>query len=147
MGCIFILISFFIQTGHISQESILISVPIAILIGAINLSNNIRDIEEDTLGGRKTIAILIGFNKAVNLLAALFILSYLWIIIFVALGFFSPWLLIVLLSFKKPLDAIKGFKGDRSQTPIAMKNTGLTNTMFGLFITVGYLLDFIMQNM
>ena len=147
MGCIFILISFYIQTSVISQESILISVPIAILIGAINLSNNIRDIEEDTLGGRKTIAILIGFNKAVNLLATLFILSYLWIVIFVAFGIFSPWLLIVLLSFKKPLEAIKGFRGDRSQTPIAMKNTGLTNTMFGLFITVGYLLDFIMQYM
>ena len=146
MGCIFILISFFIQTGMINGESILISVPISILIGAINLSNNIRDIEEDTLGGRKTIAILMGFNKAVNLLAGLFISSYLWVIIFVAFGIFTPWLLIVLLSFKKPLDAIKGFKGDRNQTPIAMKSTGMTNTFFGLLISLGYLIDFALHH-
>ena len=47
MGSVFVLISFFIQTGRINEQSILISIPIAILVGAINLSNNIRDIEED----------------------------------------------------------------------------------------------------
>ncbi|HWJ76857.1 MAG TPA: 1,4-dihydroxy-2-naphthoate polyprenyltransferase [Niallia sp.] len=145
MGCIFILISFFIQTGTVNMESILISVPISVLVGAINLSNNIRDIEEDTLGGRKTIAILMGFHKAVNLLACLFLFSYLWIIVLVAFGVFTPWLLLVLLSIKKPLNAIKGFKGDRSQTPIAMKSTGMTNTFFGLFITIGYLVDYLIH--
>ncbi|KAB7669967.1 1,4-dihydroxy-2-naphthoate polyprenyltransferase [Bacillus sp. B1-b2] len=145
MGCIFILISFFIQTGTLSQESILISIPVSVLIGAINLSNNIRDIEEDTLGGRKTIAILMGYDKAVQFLAGLFIFSYLWVIVFVAFGIFTPWLLIVVLSFNKPLQAIKGFKGGKSQTPIAMKNTGMTNTFFGLFITIGYLLSFLME--
>lgn len=47
MGSVFVLISFFIQTDKINMQSILISIPIAILVGAINLSNNIRDIEED----------------------------------------------------------------------------------------------------
>lgn len=147
MGLIFILISFYIQTGFISNESIYISVPIALLIGAINLSNNIRDIEEDTLGGRKTIAILIGFEKAVTLLATLFILSYLWIILLVVFGVLSPWLLIILLSIKKPIQAIKGFKGTQSETPLAMKSTAQTNTIFGLFIVIGLLLQFIQSNL
>ena len=40
----------FIQTNTVTSESIFVSLPIAILVGAINLSNNIRDIEEDTKG-------------------------------------------------------------------------------------------------
>ncbi len=70
MGSVFVLISFFIQTGRINEQSILISIPIAILVGAINLSNNIRDIEEDKKGGRKTLAILMGHRGAVMILAA-----------------------------------------------------------------------------
>src|SRR5699024_4456308 len=59
MGTGFVLISFFIQTNTITTQSVLISIPIAILVGAINMSNNIRDIEEDIKGGRKTLAILL----------------------------------------------------------------------------------------
>ena len=143
MGSLFILISFYIQTDRITVESILLSIPIAFLVGGINLANNIRDIEEDTLGGRKTIAILIGFDRAVSLLAALFALSYLWIIVLILFGILSPWLFIVLLSIKKPMQAIKGFKGDRSQTPIAMKSTALTNTIFGFLLCIGLLLQYI----
>src|SRR5699024_6141344 len=46
MGTGFVLIAFFIQTNTITIQSVLISIPIAILVGAINMSNNIRDIEE-----------------------------------------------------------------------------------------------------
>ena len=40
MGTGFVLISFFIQTNTITVQSLLISIPIAILVGAINMSNN-----------------------------------------------------------------------------------------------------------
>ncbi|MFT8320664.1 MAG: 1,4-dihydroxy-2-naphthoate polyprenyltransferase [Bacillus sp. (in: firmicutes)] len=143
MGSIFILVSFYIQTNMINLQSVLISVPIAFLVGSINLANNIRDIEEDTLGGRKTIAILLGFDKSVILLASLFALSYIWIIAFILFGFLSPWLLVVLCSIKKPLQAIKGFKGERSQTPIAMKSTALTNTLFGFFLSIGLIIQYL----
>ena len=56
MGTCFVLIAFFIQTNTITIESVLISIPIGILVGAINMSNNIRDIEEDIKGGRKDIS-------------------------------------------------------------------------------------------
>jgi 1,4-dihydroxy-2-naphthoate octaprenyltransferase len=47
MGMLIILISFFIQTGTVTTNSILISVPILVLVGAINFSNNIRDLDGD----------------------------------------------------------------------------------------------------
>ena len=55
MGMGIVLISFFIQTGTVTIESILIATPIMILVGAINLSNNIRDLDGDKEHGRKTL--------------------------------------------------------------------------------------------
>ena len=66
MGTCFVLIAFFIQTNTVTIESVLISIPIGILVGAINMSNNIRDIEEDIKGGRKTLVILLGRKSCGN---------------------------------------------------------------------------------
>lgn len=72
MGTCFVLIAFFIQTNTITIESVLISIPIGILVGAINMSNNIRDIEEDIKGGRKTLVILLGRKSNSNTSCSLF---------------------------------------------------------------------------
>ena len=44
------------------------------------MSNNIRDIEEDIKGGRRTLAILLGRQKGISALAIAFAVSYLWIV-------------------------------------------------------------------
>ncbi|MFS0783659.1 1,4-dihydroxy-2-naphthoate polyprenyltransferase [Bacillus sp. 1P06AnD] len=142
MGSMFILIAFYLQTGFVNAQSILLSIPIAILVGAINLSNNIRDIEEDTLGGRKTLAILIGRRKAVYVLAASFVLAYLWILALVFAGVASPWTLFVFLSIPIPVKAVKGFlsEGIKLKMITAMKSTAQTNTVFGLLLSIGLFL-------
>lgn len=111
MGMIIILISFFIQTGTVTSTSVLVSIPIFILVGAIMLSNNIRDLDGDKEFGRKTLAILIGRNAAIKLLAGMFIISYAWVFILIALNIISPWLAIVVLSAPKAIKATKGFIG------------------------------------
>ncbi|XZA55218.1 1,4-dihydroxy-2-naphthoate polyprenyltransferase [Bacillus amyloliquefaciens] len=144
MGSVFVLISFFIQTGRINEQSILISIPIAILVGAINLSNNIRDIEEDKKGGRKTLAILMGHRGAVMILAGSFAIAYIWIIGLVIMGYTSPWLFLVFLSVPKPVQAVKGFV--KNEMPmnmiIAMKSTAQTNTFFGFLLSIGLLISY-----
>ncbi|PTY76285.1 1,4-dihydroxy-2-naphthoate octaprenyltransferase [Heyndrickxia sporothermodurans] len=139
MGSMFILISFFIQTGYVNQQSILLSIPIAILVGAINLANNIRDIEEDTLGGRKTLAILIGRKNAIYVLGVAFALAYLWILLLVVMNIVSPWTCFVFLSLPIPVKAIKGFVGGGVGIKMitAMKSTAQTNTFFGLLLAIG----------
>ncbi|MGE8206662.1 1,4-dihydroxy-2-naphthoate polyprenyltransferase [Heyndrickxia sp. NPDC080065] len=139
MGSMFILISFFIQTGFINVQSILLSLPIAILVGAINLSNNIRDIEEDTVGGRKTLAILIGRKNAIYFLAASFALAYILILLLVFTNVVSPWACVVFFSIPIPIRAVKGFLGDGLAVKMitAMKSTAQTNTVFGLLFAIG----------
>ncbi|MFP3727645.1 1,4-dihydroxy-2-naphthoate polyprenyltransferase [Priestia filamentosa] len=147
MGTCFVLIAFFIQTDTVTLESVLISVPIGILVGAINMSNNIRDIDEDTKGGRKTLAILLGREKSVAVLALAFAVSYLWVIVIVAMGYVSPWALVMLLGLRKPIAAIQGFKKGEKEPQymrVAMKSTAMTNTIFGFLLSAGLLISYLL---
>src|SRR5690625_555875 len=146
MGTGFVLISFFIQTNTITVQSLLISIPIAILVGAINMSNNIRDIEEDIKGGRKTLAILLGNQKGIAVLATAFVVSYLWIVVLVIMGYISPWALVVFVTVKKPYEAIQGFLKGNTEPKymrVAMKSTAMTNTFFGFLLSVGLLISYL----
>lgn len=142
MGTVIIGISYFIQTATVSMNVVLVSIPVALLIGAILLANNIRDLDGDKESGRKTIAILIGRNNAIKFLASLFIFAYGLTIIFVFIGILPIWALLVLISIKKPFDVITQFK--RNTTPLemmpAMAATGKTNTLYGLLLSIALLI-------
>lgn len=145
MGIVLILLSFYIQTGFVNGTSIMISIPISILVGAILLANNIRDLDGDKKSGRKTLAILIGRNNAIYLLAGMFVFSYIWIIALVLLGKASAWLLLTLFSIPKAVQATKGFIG--KSLPIqmlpAMKATAQTNTIFGFLLSIGLIMSYL----
>lgn len=144
MGVGLVGISYFIQTGEWTAEIFLISIPISILIGAILLSNNIRDLDGDKENGRKTLAILVGRKKATDILAASFLAANLSVIAFIALGILSFWSLLVLLSLIKGYRAVKEFKQKSQPNELmnAMKSTAQTNTIFGVLLTIALLLEY-----
>ncbi|MFD2617160.1 1,4-dihydroxy-2-naphthoate polyprenyltransferase [Terrilactibacillus laevilacticus] len=143
MGVFIILISFFIQTNTITIDSILISVPIGLLVGGINMANNIRDLDRDKEKGRFTLPILIGRKKAIILLAGLFIISYLWIIGLMLLHVESVWTLVVFASLPKAYKATKLFRGKTKSIQLmpAMKATAQMQTAFGFLLSLGIVLD------
>ncbi|MRH44779.1 1,4-dihydroxy-2-naphthoate polyprenyltransferase [Aquibacillus halophilus] len=145
MGTIIIGISYYIQTLSVTGTVLLISVPISIFIGTIMLSNNIRDLKGDEENGRKTIAILIGHNNAVNLLGASFVASYLITFVYIIIGIFPLWSMIAFLSIKKAWEAFNGFKGKTKNIEMmsAMKATAQTNTIYGLLLGLSLLLQLI----
>ncbi|AMQ05384.1 1,4-dihydroxy-2-naphthoate polyprenyltransferase [Sporosarcina sp. FSL K6-1540] len=142
MGMLLILISFYIQTETVTTEAVLLSIPSMLLVAGIMLANNIRDLEGDKEGGRKTLAILVGRYNAITILMLFFIISYGWIIAMILFGHLTPWALLVFLSIKKPIGAITVFR--KNHIPIhvmpAMKNTAVTNTLFGLLLGIGILI-------
>ena len=145
MGMGIVLITFFIQVGDVTLEAILLSVPSMILVGAIMLANNIRDIEGDKEGGRKTLAILVGRKNAIYILSIFFIISYLWILGLVIIEDVSYWALLVLLSTPLPIKAIEIFYN--KEKPIdclpAMKQTSKTNTIFAFLLSAGLLISYL----
>lgn len=142
MGMLLILIAFYIQTEKVTTEAVLLSIPSMLLVAGIMLANNIRDLEGDKEGGRKTLAILVGRYNAITILMLFFIISYGWIIAMILFGHLTPWALLVFLSVKKPIGAITVFR--KNHIPIhvmpAMKNTAVTNTLFGLLLGIGILI-------
>ncbi|WP_204556660.1 1,4-dihydroxy-2-naphthoate polyprenyltransferase [Bacillus ectoiniformans] len=144
MGVVIILLSFYIQTGIVTASSFIISIPISILVGAILLANNIRDLVGDKENGRKTLAIIFGRKRAIQLLASMFIVSYAWVAIMVFAGSSSPWLLLTFLSIPKAIKATKGFINNTQplQMMPAMKATAQTNTIFGFLLSIGLFLGY-----
>jgi 1,4-dihydroxy-2-naphthoate polyprenyltransferase len=144
MGVLIILISFFIQTEEVTLLPVLVSIPIAILVGAILLANNIRDLDGDKKNGRKTLAILVGRTNAIRILAGMFVVSFAWMTGLVFVDIISPWTLIVFLSIPKAIVAAKGFIGKTKPIEMmpAMKATAQTNTQFGFLLTIGLLISY-----
>src|SRR5690625_634138 len=143
MGTVMIAISYYIQTLTISKEVLLMSIPTAIIIGALLLSNNIRDLDGDKKSGRKTIAILIGRKNAIIFLACLFILAYSFTAGLILRGILPIWAFITFLSGKKAIEVIIGFRG--KATPLemmpAMVATGKTNSMYGFLLGLSFIIS------
>ncbi|AET69660.1 1,4-dihydroxy-2-naphthoate octaprenyltransferase [Desulfosporosinus orientis DSM 765] len=139
MGFLIILIAFFIQTGYVSSKATLVAVPSGILVGLINLGNNLRDHDGDKANGRKTLPIVLGPKKAIGFLGIMFAFSYLWLVGLVVRGIVTPWILLAFLSMPKAICATKGFMGKREPIALmpAMKLTAQTNTFFGLLMAIG----------
>lgn len=146
MGFLIVIIAFYIQTGTITLDSILLAVPSTLLVAAIMMANNIRDIVGDAASGRKTLAILAGRPAAVNILLAFFVLSYIWIAVLVLSGTITPWTLLVFISVIKPIKIIRIFKKYNEPLKVmpAMKDTGITNTLFAFLLAIGLLLGHIL---
>jgi 1,4-dihydroxy-2-naphthoate polyprenyltransferase len=143
MGLLIILISFFIQTGEVTKTAILIAIPIAILVGAILLANNIRDLDGDKEKGRKTLAILVGRDNAIRILAGKFAISFIWMAVLAFSHIVSFWTLLVFFSIPKAVAAAKGFIGKTKPIEMmpAMKATAQTNTQFGFLLAIGLLIS------
>ncbi|MDD9147322.1 MULTISPECIES: 1,4-dihydroxy-2-naphthoate polyprenyltransferase [unclassified Sporolactobacillus] len=143
MGVFIIWISFFIQTETLTLSCILISIPIGILVGGINMANNIRDLTGDKKKGRRTLPVLLGRPKAIHLLASLFAFSYLWMIGLMAFRVESAWILIVFASLPKAIQATRLFHGKTKSIQLmpAMKATAQMQTLFGFLLSLGLVLD------
>jgi len=143
MGTVIIAISYYIQTSEVNVRIVLISIPIALFIGSILLSNNIRDLDGDKENGRKTIAILLGRKRAIDFLGLLFIVAFGWTIVLVITSVLSVWSLLVLLSTVQAFKTVKSFRGKTLPIEMApaMVSTAKTNTMFGVLLGISLLIE------
>jgi 1,4-dihydroxy-2-naphthoate octaprenyltransferase len=138
LGYIIIAISAYLQIGYVPTEAIAISIPVAILIGSILLANNIRDLDNDKLNGRKTIACLVGHRRAVYVLIRFFAAAVMSLIIAV-LAFEVSWFaLLALLSIPLMIKTVRLFWEDLppEQLMPGMAQTGKVNTIFGLLLAI-----------
>ena len=119
MGTIIISLSFYFQTGYVNSDIIVVSLPLFIMIGAILLANNIRDLDNDKESGRRTYAILVGRNYAIKTMAISFIVVYLLNVLFIVTKYASWWNLLMFVTIPLAIKIIKGFSANNHKTTMA----------------------------
>ncbi|MBX6353107.1 MAG: 1,4-dihydroxy-2-naphthoate polyprenyltransferase [Thermoflavifilum sp.] len=139
MGPAIVMLVDFVETGTISPAAVAASIPVGLLIGNLLLGNNIRDMEQDRRGGRRTIAILVGRERGRLLFAAVFALTYVLVLLFIVLGYFSAWTLLVLLTVPTAVYVVRLFYrySEPAQLHPAVKGTAVLLFRFGALMFVG----------
>ena len=147
MGTIIIALSFYFQTGYVNTDIIVVSIPLFIMIGAILLANNIRDLDNDKESGRRTYAILVGRNNAIKTLASSFVVVYLLNIVFAVIKYVSWHNLLVLVTIPLAIKIIKGFSTNNHKTTMApfMVLTAKLTIFVGFIMSLANILKYLMN--
>ena len=147
MGTIIIALSFYFQTGFVNADIIVVSLPLFIMIGAILLANNIRDLDNDKESGRRTYAILVGRNNAIKTMAISFIVVYLLNVLFIVTKYTSWWNLLVFVTIPLAIKIIKGFSTNNHKTTMApfMVLTAKLTIFVGFIMSLANILKYIMN--
>ena len=147
MGTIIIALSFYFQTGYVNADIIVISLPLFIMIGAILLANNIRDLDNDKDSGRRTYAILVGRNNAIKTMAISFIVVYLLNVLFIVTKYASWWNLLVFVTIPLAIKIIKGFSANNDKKTMApyMVLTAKLTIFVGFIMSLANILKYIMN--
>lgn len=141
MGPVIILLAYYVQSSEVTTRAVMVSIPIGLLIGAILLGNNIRDMEQDKVGGRRTIPILFGRERGRRLFASVFALSYLLVLVLIVVGQLTIWALLVLLTIPSALYVVRLYYQHTEPKLLhpAVKGTAVLLFRFGILLFVGML--------
>jgi 1,4-dihydroxy-2-naphthoate octaprenyltransferase len=91
MGGVLVVLSFAVQTGHLTSGAVWLSLPSSVLIGAILSVNNTCDIEGDRRGGRRTLSILLGVRRAEWVVYGLAVMAFLLAFGLIGVRVLPPW--------------------------------------------------------
>ena len=130
----------YVQTRTLPGLAFAVAVPVGLLIVAILVVNNLRDIEGDALVGKRTLAVLLGDRPTRLLFAGLFVVAF---AVIAVVGVSRPWVLMALLA--TPLAAIPArtvLSGGRGPALIgALAGTGVLTLVTGVLLGTGLALS------
>lgn len=136
-------IAYYVQTGVLAVECVLVSVPTALLIGLIMACNNIRDRERDGQNGRRTSAVLLGHKHAVWVASIVYAAVFLWPIFLIYHYSWPPVLLLPVLTFPLAIKTMRIIWAP-NQTVQAMmpavQTAAQIDLLYGLLFIAGLLL-------
>ena len=132
--------TYFVQAGSVTPAAWVMSVPVGLIITAILVVNNLRDIENDRKAGKHTLAVRLGERGTRIEYLACMSVAYLIVLLAAWLGLVPWWAMLTWLS--SPL-AIKSTRMVFTQTGrllnAALAGTGQTALVFSLLFWVGML--------
>jgi len=133
--------TYYVQAGALSLPALVASVPMGLLITAILVVNNVRDIDTDHLAGKRTMAVRMGRRWTRLYYAALVAGSYLFPLIMWLIGAASWlfWLPLLTVPLAHRLIRTVSAREDGPSLNKALKGTGLMQLLFGVLFALGLL--------
>jgi 1,4-dihydroxy-2-naphthoate octaprenyltransferase len=130
----------YVQTGTLPGLAFAVAVPVGLLIVAILVVNNLRDIEGDALAGKRTLAVLIGERATRLAFVGLIVVSF---AVIAAVGFARPWALLALLGIPLAVPPARTvLTGGRGPALIgALQGIGLLTLATGVLLAAGLALS------
>ncbi len=120
--------------GAASFKPLLLCLPVSLLIPAMMLANEIRDVDRDRELGIKTATVIFGRKAGQIAYDALLVAAFTLVAVFAALGYAPSWVLVGLAAFPLALRARNRVaKGARDAIPA----TNLLHLVFGALYIVG----------
>jgi 1,4-dihydroxy-2-naphthoate octaprenyltransferase len=130
----------YVQTGTLPGLAFAVAVPIGLLIVAILVVNNLRDLHGDAVVGKRTLAVLLGERVTRLTYVGLFVVAF---AVVVAVGTTRPWVLITLLAvpLAVPPSRIALHGGQGPALVAALQGTGLLTLATGVLLGTGLALS------
>jgi 1,4-dihydroxy-2-naphthoate octaprenyltransferase len=104
--------AYLVQTHSLSTLPVVLAIPVGLLVALVLLANNIRDIEYDGSVGIRTVPVLLGRTKGVNVYKILLMLAYIFVPVSIVVGLTPVWSLVVLLTAPEALALSRMFAGE-----------------------------------
>jgi 1,4-dihydroxy-2-naphthoate octaprenyltransferase len=133
--------SYYVQRRSLPWEAFVLAVPVGLLIAAILVVNNVRDIESDRRAGKRTLAVRLGRQRTRRLFVAMLIVAFASGLICWLAGPLSPWLALTLLTV--PLAAVVArtvwSHSDGPSLNAALAQSGILALLYCLALSAGVL--------
>jgi 1,4-dihydroxy-2-naphthoate octaprenyltransferase len=133
--------SYFVQRRGLPWEAFVLAVPVGLLISAILVVNNVRDIDTDRRAGKRTLAVRLGRERARWLFAVIVAVAFLtsWVPWFA--GALSPWLFVTAAAAPLALGVVQTVRThtDGPSLNAALAQTARLALVFCLLLCAGIL--------
>lgn len=133
--------TFYLYAGTITPAAVVMSLPVAMLVTAILVVNNLRDIETDGRSGKRTLAVIIGANATRIEYGLLLAAAYLIVLVAWLANGAPVWLALPWASAPfavQLLDKVRNRRGPELNP--ALRETALLHLIFGTLLAAGLML-------
>jgi 1,4-dihydroxy-2-naphthoate octaprenyltransferase len=140
-GMVAVIGTYYLQADSVSDIAVVAAVPVGLLVTAILVVNNLRDLETDRQAGKRTLAVRIGEQATRLQYVALVIGPYLLMPVLWAMDA-APWVFLTYLTLPIALVLVRAILSGTSGRSLndVLKRMALLHFAFGALLALGLLL-------
>ncbi len=143
MGMATVAGSYYVLTGSIAQTAVWAALPVAALVTAILVVNNLRDLDDDRAGGKRTLATYLGRGATRIEFLVLVAGAYVAVIAGIATGALPYQAAVVLFTLPRAArvwEAVRTETDGRKLTARGLRGTAALHFRFGLLLAAALLI-------